>query len=62
MSFEKIEGYIPTGKEFIKMSKSSQSFWLKFVLSGSFVFEDVMKLRQQMNPGTQEDLENWNKK
>lgn len=61
MSYEEYKNCVPTGEEFIKLSKERQDFWVKFLLSGGSVFDDVIKLRRQMRFATREELENIGK-
>ncbi len=58
MSYEEYKNCVPAGEEFIKLSKERQDFWVKFLLSGGSVFDEVIKLRRQMNNGTLEEMHN----
>lgn len=55
MEIEKIKGFAPTGEEFVKMTLERQKEWTKLLLS--ITFDDVIKLRKQMEPPTLKELE-----
>lgn len=61
MSFEKIEGHFPTGKEYKQMIRERQKEWAKFLMSNPGFVNDVLKLRDKMDPGTREELEEFGK-
>lgn len=41
--------FVPSGQEFVKLSKEEQEYWIRLVLSSSYATENILKMAYNEN-------------